>query len=208
AEQIENALYNAYGSRQVSTIYTPTNQYWVIMEVEPQYQRDPSLLGLLYIRSSSGRLVPLNAVAQLSQGVGPLTIAHLGQRPSVTISFNLKPGVALSEAVAQVEGIGRQLPATISTSFQGAAQAFQSSLQGMGLLLLMAVLVIYMVLGILYESFIHPITILSGLPSAGFGALLTLMVFRMDLNIYAFVGIIMLVGIVKKNANMMIDFEI
>src|SRR5262249_44253878 len=114
AEQIENALYNAYGSRQVSTIYTPTNQYWVIMEVEPQYQRDPSLLGLLYIRSSSSRLVPLNAVAQLSQGVGPLTIAHLGQRPSVTISFNLKPGVALSEAVAQVEGIGRQLPATIS----------------------------------------------------------------------------------------------
>jgi len=209
ADQIENALYNAYGSRQVSTIYTPTNEYWVILELDPQFQRDPSALSLLYIRSSQGKLLPLSAAAKLSRGVGPLTVTHLGQIPSVTISFNLKTGVALGEAVDQIEEIGRSdLPATISTSFQGFAQAFQTSLQGMGMLLLMAILVIYMVLGILYESFIHPVTILSGLPSAGFGALVTLMLFHTDLNIYAFVGIIMLVGIVKKNAIMMIDFAI
>ncbi|HVN80674.1 MAG TPA: efflux RND transporter permease subunit, partial [Terriglobia bacterium] len=209
ADQIENALYNAYGSRQVSTIYTPTNEYWVILELDPQFQRDPSALSMLYIRSSQGKLVPLSAAAKLSRGVGPLTVTHLGQIPSVTISFNLKTGVALGEAVDQIEEIGRSdLPATISTSFQGFAQAFQTSLQGMGMLLLMAILVIYMVLGILYESFIHPVTILSGLPSAGFGALVTLMLFHTDLNIYAFVGIIMLVGIVKKNAIMMIDFAI
>ena len=209
ADQIENALYDAYGSRQVSTIYTPTNEYWVILELDPRYQRDPTALSLLYIRSTQGLLVPLNAVARLSRGVGPLTVTHLGQLPSVTISFNLKPGVALGDAVSQIEEFGRRdLPATISTSFQGVAQAFQSSLQGMGILLVMAILVIYMVLGILYESFIHPITILSGLPSAGFGALLTLIIFHTDLNIYAFVGIIMLVGIVKKNAIMMIDFAL
>ncbi len=209
ADQIENALYDAYSSRQVSTIYTPTNEYWVILELEPQYQRDPASLSMLYIRSAKGLLVPLNAVARLSRGVGPLTVTHLGQLPSVTISFNLKPGVALGDAVSQIEEFGRRdLPATISTSFQGVAQAFQSSLQGMGLLLLMAILVIYMVLGILYESFIHPITILSGLPSAGFGALVTLMIFHTELNMYAFVGIIMLVGIVKKNAIMMIDFAL
>jgi hydrophobic/amphiphilic exporter-1 (mainly G- bacteria), HAE1 family len=209
AEQVENALYDAYGSRQVSTIYTATNEYWVILELEPHYQKDPTALSMLYIRSAKGPLIPLNAVATLTRGVGPLTVTHMGQLPSVTISFNLKPGVSLGDAVDQIEEIRRvDLPATISTSFQGVAQAFQSSLQGMGLLLLMAILVIYMVLGILYESFIHPVTILSGLPSAGFGALLTLMIFRTDLNIYAFVGIIMLVGIVKKNAIMMIDFAI
>jgi HAE1 family hydrophobic/amphiphilic exporter-1 len=210
AEQIENALGNAYGSKQVSTIYTPSNEYWVIMELESRYQEDPSSLSMLYVRSSSGKLVPLNAVAKLTRGVGPLTVNHLGQLPAVTISFNLKPGMALGDAVAQIQKIQRELrlPATLSTSFQGAAQAFQSSVQGLGLLLLIAVLVIYLVLGILYESYIHPLTILSGLPSAGVGALLTLMLFDMELNLYGFVGIIMLIGIVKKNAIMMIDFAI
>jgi HAE1 family hydrophobic/amphiphilic exporter-1 len=209
ADQIQNALYSAYGSRQVSTIYTPSNEYWVILELQPQYQRDPTALSMLYVRASDGRLVPLDAVAKLTPRVGPLTVTHLGQLPSVTISFNLKPGGALGDAVSQIEEFARtDLPPSIGTSFQGFAQAFQSSLQGLGLLLLMAILVIYMVLGILYESFIHPLTILSGLPSAGLGALLTLMIFHTDLNIYAFVGIIMLVGIVKKNAIMMIDFAL
>jgi HAE1 family hydrophobic/amphiphilic exporter-1 len=209
ASQVENALYDAYGNRQVSTIYTPTNQYWVILELEEQYQRDPSALAMLYVRSAKGQLVPLNAVARLTPGIGPLTVNHLGQLPSVTISFDLKPGVSLGDAVAQIERIGRAtLPATMSATFQGSAQAFQSSVRGLGLLLFMAVLVIYIVLGILYESFVHPLTILSGLPSAGVGALLTLLLFRSDLNIYAFVGIIMLVGIVKKNAIMMIDFAL
>jgi HAE1 family hydrophobic/amphiphilic exporter-1 len=209
AGQVENALYNAYGSRQLSTIYTATNQYWVILELLPEYQEDSDALSMLYVRSSKGQLVPLNAVAKLTPGIGPLTVNHLGQLPSVTISFNLRPGVSLSDAVAQVEHIGRaNLPATISATFQGSAQAFQKSVEGMGLLLFMAVLVIYIVLGILYESFIHPLTILSGLPSAGVGALITLLLFRHDLNIYAFIGIIMLVGIVKKNAIMMIDFAL
>jgi HAE1 family hydrophobic/amphiphilic exporter-1 len=209
AEQIESALGASYGSLQVSTIYKPTNQYQVITEVEPQYQRDPSALSMLYVRSSSGTLVPLNTVTKLSQDVGPLSINHLGQLPAVTISFNLKPGTSLGDAVESINKLARAtLPATISTSFQGAAQAFQSSIQGLLLLLIMAILVIYIVLGILYESFIHPLTILSGLPAAGFGALLTLLLFRMDLNIYAFVGVIMLVGLVKKNGIMMIDFAL
>ncbi|HWP45984.1 MAG TPA: efflux RND transporter permease subunit [Candidatus Limnocylindrales bacterium] len=209
ALQIEETLYSAYGSRQVSTIYAPNNQYKVIMEVEPQYQMDPTALSLLYIRSSSGQLVPLKAVANITLGVGPLSVNHLGQLPAVTLSFNVRPGVSLGEAVALVEDLARKtLPSTISASFQGTAQAFQSSLQGLGLLLIMAILVIYIILGILYESFIHPLTILSGLPSAGFGALLTLLLFHRDLDIYAFVGIIMLVGIVKKNAIMMIDFAL
>ncbi|HYM13724.1 MAG TPA: efflux RND transporter permease subunit, partial [Bryobacterales bacterium] len=208
-DQIENAFYDAYGQRQVSTIYTPTNEYWVIMELLPQYQRDPNALPLLYIRSSGGQLVPLDSVARLSPSVAPLTVNHLGQLPAVTISFNTKPGVALGQAVDQVESIARQgVPESIITSFQGFAQAFQSSLQGMGVLLIMAVVVIYMVLGILYESFIHPLTILSGLPSAAVGALATLLLLRSELNIYGFVGIIMLVGIVKKNAIMMIDFAL
>jgi HAE1 family hydrophobic/amphiphilic exporter-1 len=180
------------------------------MELDPKYQRDPNELSLLYVRSQSGKLVPLNAVARLTPTVGPLTITHLGQLPSVTISFNLQPGVSLSLAVAEVEKVQRELrlPATITGSFQGAAQAFQASLKGQGFLLVVTILVIYLVLGILYESFIHPLTILSGLPAAGVGALLTLMLFRMELNIYGFVGIIMLVGIVKKNAIMMIDFAL
>jgi HAE1 family hydrophobic/amphiphilic exporter-1 len=210
ALQIEAALNNAYGAPQVSTIYTPTNQYWVMMELLPQYQRDPAALSLLYIRSSSGKLVPLGTVARLTRTVGPLTVNHLGQLPAVTVSFNLRPGVALGDAVTRIQAVERELrlPATLSTSFQGTVQAFQRSLQGLGLLLLAAVLVIYLILGILYESFIHPLTILSGLPSAGVGALLTLMLFHQELNLYGFVGIIMLVGIVKKNAIMMIDFAI
>jgi HAE1 family hydrophobic/amphiphilic exporter-1 len=207
---IENTLYDAYGQRQVSTIYAPTDQYWVVMELEPRFQTDPSVLGLLYVRSNTGALVPLNSVATLRSTVGPLAINHLGQLASVTISFDLKPGVSLSQALAQIRQATSQmrLPATIVTTFQGAAQAFQASLQGMGVLLVLAIFVIYLVLGILYESFIHPLTILSGLPTAGFGALLTLWLFGVDLNMYAFVGIVMLVGIVKKNAIMMIDFAI
>ena len=215
ANQIEDALYSAYGTRQISTIYTSINQYQVIIELEPQYQMDPSALSMLYIRSSTGQLVPLNAVANLRPDLGPLSINHLGQLPSVTISFNIKPGISLGDAVAAVGKIAKAtLPATISTSFQGTAQAFQASLKGMGLLLIMAIVVIYIVLGILYESFIHPLTILSGLPSAGFGALVTLLIFKavkvpnMDLNLYSMVGIIMLIGIVKKNAIMMIDFAL
>jgi HAE1 family hydrophobic/amphiphilic exporter-1 len=207
ADQIESALGAAYGSKQVSTIYTPTNQYWVILEVDPQYQLDSSALARLYVRASSGRLVPLDAVTTLTPGLGPLVVTHLGQLPSVTISFNTRPGVSLSDAVAQVDAVQRELrvPATLSATFQGTAQAFQDSLRGQGLLLLITVLVIYLILGILYESFIHPLTILSGLPSAGVGALATLLLFRMELNVYGFVGLIMLVGIVKKNAIMMID---
>jgi hydrophobic/amphiphilic exporter-1 (mainly G- bacteria), HAE1 family len=206
AGQVEDALNTAYSQRQVSTIYAPNNAYRVITETEDQYQLDPSLLSLLYVHSSSGPLVPLNAVARLSYNVGPLSINHLGQLPAVTISFNLRPGVSLGDAVNAVNKEAQQLlPSTISTSFQGTAQAFQSSVTGLGMLLAMAILVIYIVLGILYESFIHPITILSGLPSAGFGALLTLLLFHVDLSLYAFVGVIMLVGIVKKNAIMMID---
>jgi HAE1 family hydrophobic/amphiphilic exporter-1 len=208
-QQIEQGLYDAYGSRQVSTIYTPNNQYWVILELLPEYQRDPSALGLLYLRSQSGRLIPLTSVASASNDVGPLSVNHSGQLPSVTLSFNLPPGVSLGTAVNDVQKAAQQtLPSTISTGFSGTAQAFQSSQQGLFFLLLLAIVVIYIVLGILYESFIHPLTILSGLPFAGFGALLTLFIFRTELSIYAFVGIIMLVGLVKKNAIMMIDFAL
>jgi HAE1 family hydrophobic/amphiphilic exporter-1 len=209
ADEIENTLYDAYGSRQVSTIFTPTDDFWVIMELLPRYQMDPNALGMLYVRAEGGKLVPLSTAARLSTDVGPLTITHLGQLPSVTISFNLAPGVSLGDAVDRIQEVAHEaLPATVSTTFQGVAAAFQSSLTGMGVLLVMAILVIYMVLGILYESFIHPITILSGLPSAGLGALATLLIFHDELNIYSFVGIIMLIGIVKKNAIMMIDFAV
>jgi HAE1 family hydrophobic/amphiphilic exporter-1 len=216
-EQVENALYDSYGNRQISTIYTPSNEYFVILEALPQDQRDAMALSKLYISStpangaSTGpRLVPLDAVAKLTRTVGPLSVNHTGQLPSVTVSFNLKPGISLSQAV---QGIDQsltelRLPITITGSFQGSAQAFQTSLQSMWILLIIAMLVIYMVLGILYESFIHPITILSGLPSAGFGALLTLLLFHIELSLYAFVGLIMLIGIVKKNAIMMIDFAL
>jgi hydrophobic/amphiphilic exporter-1 (mainly G- bacteria), HAE1 family len=208
-QQIEDALYYAYGSRQVSTIYAPTNQYQVILELEPQYRADPMALGMLYVRSSTGVLVPLSTMTTLSKSLGPLSVNHLGQTTCVTISFNLKPGVPLGDAVQAIQKLSKEsLPVSVGTGFQGAAQAFQSSTKGLTLLLLAAIVVIYIVLGILYESYIHPITILSGLPSAGFGALITLMIFHKELNIYAFVGIIMLVGIVKKNAIMMIDFAL
>ena len=208
-QQIEDALYSAFGTRQVSTIYTPTNQYYVIMEVAPQFQRDQSALSLIYLPARNGRLVPLDTVAVLRPDVGSLAVNHLGQVPAVTLSFNLRPGVALSEATTAINDIARRdLPPTISYSFVGAAQAFTSSMRGLGLLLAMAVLVIYIVLGILYEDFIHPLTILSGLPAASFGALFTLWAFRQELNIMGYVGIILLVGIVKKNAIMMIDFAL
>jgi hydrophobic/amphiphilic exporter-1 (mainly G- bacteria), HAE1 family len=209
AQQVEDALFTAFGTRQVSTIYAPTDEYRVIMELRPEDQRDPSALSKLYIRSSNGSLVPLEVTSKMVPGVGVTTVNHVGQLPAVTISFNLKPGVALSEAVDAVQREAKQvLPPSITTSFQGAAQAFQSSSKGLGALLLLAVLVIYIVLGILYESFLHPLTILSGLPAAGVGALLTLLLFGKAVDIYAFVGIIMLVGIVKKNAIMMIDFAL
>ncbi len=210
ADQIENALYSAYGTRQVSTIYAPNNEYQVILEVEPQYQRDPSSLSLLYVRSTGGSLIPLDTVARVVSNTGPLTVNHTGQLPSVTISFNLAPNIALGQAVDVIDRAIAEVhpPASITASFQGAAQEFQKSMQGMWLLLLMAVIVIYIVLGVLYESFVHPLTILSGLPSAGVGALLTLLFFNTVLSIYAFVGIIMLIGIVKKNAIMMIDFAL
>jgi len=209
AFQIEDVLRSAYGSREVSIIYTPTNSYKVIVEVLPEYQKDRSALDMLYIRTASGQLTPLNAAVDLKSGIGPLSVNHSGQFPSATISFNIRPGSSLGAAVTEVEKLGQSLlPATLIGTFQGTAQAFQSSFQGLLLLLLVSILVIYIVLGILYESFIHPLTILSGLPSAGFGALLTLMIFKIDLNLYSFVGIIMLVGIVKKNAIMMIDFAL
>ena len=209
ANQIESALYNAYGSRQVSSIYTPANTYYVILEVMPEYQDDPSALSLLYVRASSGELVPLDSVAEVQRTVGPLTVNHLGQIPSVTLSFNTKPGVSLGHAVEQIREATKDLvPSTMQTSFQGEAGAFQDSLGDLSLLLIIAVVVIYLVLGILYESFIHPLTILSGLPAAGVGALATLLLFGQDLNVYGFVGILMLIGIVKKNAIMMIDFAL
>jgi HAE1 family hydrophobic/amphiphilic exporter-1 len=209
AAQVETGLSMAYSAQQVSTIYAPNNQYQVIMQVLPEFQLDPAALSLLYIRSSSGQLVPLSSVSRLSQNLGPLSVNHLGQLPAVTLSFNTRPDVSLGTAVEAVRKTARQiLPSSITTSFQGTAQAFQSSMQGLGLLLIAATLVIYIVLGILYESFIHPITILSALPFAGFGALVTLLLFGSDLNVYAFVGIILLVGLVKKNGIMMIDFAL
>ncbi len=208
-QALEDALYSAYGSRQISSIYTATNEYQVIMEVEPRYQDDPQALSLLRVRSRSGQLVPLDALARLQQGVGPLSVSHAGQLPAVTISFNLDPGTSLGTATAAAEAAAREvLPPGATIRFQGIADAFKASLSGLGWLLLVAVLVIYLVLGILYESYIHPITILTALPFAGFGALLTLLVFGVELSIYAFVGIIMLVGLVKKNGIMMVDFAI
>jgi HAE1 family hydrophobic/amphiphilic exporter-1 len=213
AGDIENALYNAYGSREISTILTPTNEYEVILESLWEYQLAPSALSSIYVRSvpasgEAGRLVPLSAISKATEGFGPLSVNHSGQLPAVTISFNLRPGASLGEAVAEVTKLARYLPAGVSTSFQGTAQAFQSSQAGMITLVILAIVVIYMVLGILYESFIHPITILTALPFAGFGALATLLLFHTELSLYAFVGIIMLVGIVKKNGIMMIDFAL
>ncbi len=209
ANQIQTTLNNAYSGRQVSTIYAADNQYSVILGLAPQFQQDQAALNLLSIRSTSGQLVPLSTVATVSRSNGPLSINHLTQLPSVTLSFNLRPGIALGDITDKINDVAKQtLPVGVTTSFQGSAQAFQASLSGLGWLLLIAIAVIYIVLGILYENFIHPITILSSLPSAGFGALLTLMIFQVDLNIYAFVGIILLIGIVKKNGIMMVDFAI
>jgi HAE1 family hydrophobic/amphiphilic exporter-1 len=211
AQQIEEALWSAYGTRQVSDIYAANNTYRVILEVLPEFQRGPEALGDLYLRSTGGQLVPLQAVAGLRQSVGPLTINHSGQLPAVTLSFNLPAEVSLGEAVGAVERLAREVVppgSTITTSFQGTAQFFQASLGGMGFLLLLAVAVIYIVLGILYESTVHPLTILSALPFAGFGALVTLLIFNRDLSLYAFVGIVMLVGLVKKNGIIMIDFAL
>jgi len=208
-QQVQQALYDAYGARQVSTIYTATNQYWVVMELLPAYQRDLGALSLLGLAGANGALVPLTALASVENSVGPLSVNHSGQLPSVTLSFDLAAGVSIGQAVAEVEAAATPiLPAAVTAGFAGTAQAFQQSQQGLLLLLVLAIVVIYLVLGILYESFIHPLTILSGLPFAGFGALLTLLIFRVDLSVYAFVGIIMLVGLVKKNAIMMLDFAI
>jgi HAE1 family hydrophobic/amphiphilic exporter-1 len=207
AGQVETALYSAYGTRQVSQIYAPNNQYQVIMQLAPEFQNDPAKMSMLYVRSTNGALIPLNTVAKVTTDVGPSVVAHTGQLQSVTLSFNLKPGYALGDAVEAVRAAAAEtLPSTVTTSFQGTAQAFQESLKGLGLVLVMAIVVIYIVLGVLYESFTHPLTILSGLPSAGFGALLTLYLFKTELSLYAFVGIIMLVGLVKKNGIMMVDF--
>jgi hydrophobic/amphiphilic exporter-1 (mainly G- bacteria), HAE1 family len=208
-QQVEDALDTAYAARQISTIYTDTNQYWVIMEVEPKYYRDPSVLHTLDLMSATGVTVPLDTVAQIDLGVGPLLVNHLAQFPSVTISFDLKPNASLGDAVTAIKKLTAEMvPPSVTAGFQGTAQAFEDSMQNMWALLALAILVIYIVLGILYESFVHPLTILSGLPSAGLGALLILMICHVDLNIYGFLGLIMLIGIVKKNAIMMIDFAL
>ncbi len=209
-DAIANTLYDAYGNRRVTTIQTSSNQYDVVMEVLPEYQRNPAALRDLYIRSGQGKMVPLSAVAELNQTVAPLSVNHIGQLPAVNFQFDVKPGVALSQATRLIDDAARQIgmPDTVSFSYQGTAAAFQTSERGLGILLLIAVLVIYLVLGILYESFIHPITILSGLPAAALGALLTLLIFGEDLNLYSFVGLVLLIGIVKKNAIMMIDFAL
>lgn len=208
-QQVEDLLNNAYAARQISTMYTPTNQYWVIIEVEPSYYRDPSLLHTLYIHTSSGSLVPLDTLCTMEVGVGPLLVNHVSQFPSVTLSFNLKPGASLGQVTGKIRQLSSEIvPASITTSFQGSAHEFESSLKNLWLLLVLAIIVIYIVLGILYESYTHPITILSGLPSAALGALITLAIFQIDLDIYGFLGLIMLIGIVKKNAIMMIDFAL
>lgn len=209
AAQVQKTLSAAYGSGQVSTIYTPNDQFYVIMELKPEYQRNPSALSMLYVRSSTGQIVPLKAIANITQTVGPLTVTHLAQLPSATISFDTLPGVSLSQATKAIQQVASEvLPATITTNFQGSAQVFNQSFNDLGLLLLVSIVVIYLILGILYEDFIHPLTILSGLPSAGFGALLTLLIFGVELNLYSFIGIILLVGIVKKNGIMLVDFAI
>lgn len=209
-DQIRSTLYSAFGTRQVSSIYTPTNDFQVIMETDPRYQQSPDSLSKLYVRSSNGQLVSLDTISTVKPSVGPLTINRMSQLPAVTIAFNIAPGVALSDITTRISQIERELglPATMRTGYQGAAQAFDQSTKDLPILLLAAVVVIYIILGILYESFIHPLTILSGLPAAGLGALITLYVFGQDLSVIAVIGIVMLIGIVKKNAIMMVDFAI
>ena len=210
SDQLRQTLYSAFGSRQISTIFTPANDYQVIMEADRTFQMDPSALSRMFVRNSNNQNVPLDAVATVKRSVGPLSVSRQSQQPAVTISFNTAPGVSLGEAVEAIKRAEREaaLPASISSGFTGSAQLFQDALKGQGLLIMAAVLVIYIVLGVLYESFIHPITILSGLPSAGLGALLALSYFGMDLSVIAIIGILMLIGIVKKNAIMMVDFAI
>jgi multidrug efflux pump len=207
---IDNALYNAFGQRLISTIYTQSAQYRVVLEVQPSFQGGPSALNDVYVISSTGEPVRLSAVARVSERASPLVINHLGQFPSTTISFNLAPRSSLGHAVKAIENTQAELgmPLSIRTRFQGAALAFQSSLSNTLLLILAAIVTMYIVLGVLYESYIHPVTILSTLPSAGVGALLALIVARSDLGIVAVIGIILLIGIVKKNAIMMIDFAL
>jgi HAE1 family hydrophobic/amphiphilic exporter-1 len=209
-DQVRNQLYNAYGGRQVGTIYMPSNDYQIILEAQPEFRADPSDLSKLYMKTANNQTIPLDAVAKLVPTVGPLQINHQGQQPAVTISFNLAPNYSLGYAVDQITAIEQSsnLPATIATGFSGTAQVFQDSLRGQGVLILAAVFAAFVILGILYESFIHPITIISGLPSAGIGAILTLMLFNMELSVIAMIGIVMLVGIVKKNAIMMVDFAL
>jgi HAE1 family hydrophobic/amphiphilic exporter-1 len=209
-DQVRNQLYNAYGARQVGTIYMPSNDYQIILEAQPQFRVDPSDLSKLYVKTADNRTIPLDAVAKMVPSVGPLQINHQGQQPAVTISFNLAPGVSLGYAVDKITQLEQSsnLPVTIVTGFSGTAQVFQDSLRGQGVLILAAVFAAFVILGILYESFIHPITIISGLPSAGIGAILTLMLFGMEMSVIAMIGIVMLVGIVKKNAIMMVDFAL
>jgi len=211
-DDVRKALYAAYGESQVASLYKPSNDYAVILEVVPSFQQSPEDIGKLYVRSSANpeRIVQLATVASISRGLAPLLISHQGQLPAVTISFNLTPGVALGAATTSLHNLEAklQMPTAITGSFQGSAQVFQDSANGQGMLVLLAIVVIYIILGMLYESFVHPITILSGLPSAGLGAIITLMLFGMDMNVISLVGIILLIGIVKKNAIMMVDFAI
>ena len=208
ATQIENAFYDAYGPRWVSTIYGSVNEYKVLLELAPEFQQDPSALSMLYFKGS-GPVVPLDTLAKVTEQIGPQTVNHYSQLPAVTVSFGLAPGASLGDVLSRVrDTAAKTVPVGVTGQFQGAAAAFEGAMSNLAVLLLIAVLVVYIVLGILYESYIHPLTILSGLPSAAFGALVTLMVFRMELNIYAFVGMIMLIGIVEKNAIMQIDFAL
>ncbi|HEY5545359.1 MAG TPA: efflux RND transporter permease subunit, partial [Gemmatimonadaceae bacterium] len=208
-QQIETALYNAYGGRQISTLYGATDQYLVLLELEPRFQRDINALRSLYIQSSTGRMVPIHAVADVKLGVGPVSVSHYGQLTSVVLSFNLAPGISIGDAVSRLERMAADiLPAGVSARMAGSAKAFQDAFRTLPILLLITILVIYMVLAILYEDYRHPITILTALPFAGFGALLVLMIFGMELNVFSFVGIILLVGLVKKNGIMMVDFAL
>jgi len=207
--QVQNSLYDAFGPQWSSTIYGAESQYRVLLEILPKFQQHADYLSLLQFKTLSGNLIPLSTFIKLKSDVMPQSINHSGQLPSVTISFNLKPGISLGEATSQIQQVAdRTLPGSITTSFQGTAKTFLDSLNNLGLLLLIAIMVVYIVLGMLYESYVHPLTILSGLPSAGFGALLILLLFKVELNIYAFVGLIMLIGLVKKNAIMQIDFAL
>jgi HAE1 family hydrophobic/amphiphilic exporter-1 len=209
ANNVEGAFYDAFGPKWVSTIYAAINEYKVLLELKPEFQADPHSLSLLYFKSTTNQLIPLETLATITQEAGPQSINHFGMLPAVTLSYNIKPGYSLGDVVKQVQTVADEtVPSSVTFSFQGAAKEFESSLANLALLLVVAILVVYIVLGILYESYIHPVTILSGLPSAGFGALITLFLFHMDLNIYAFVGLIMLIGIVEKNAIMQIDFAL